>query len=286
MSNFTRQNCRVQFAGLRSNPSLTYFSVFLISLSMISCSEKKNISEEQSSVFTLPHIYQFDNSFKDSVSFFEAENIVDASTYFINKFNFSDTVMIDNEGDRSTSFGRDYIMGDSTSMRILRDSLSSDGLQVFADYKMTIPVNWKSISKGGYYYPVFVVNETNSDKFFTARDHYVSAIQEAKDSNGNWRPIESRKFDFVGNGRWGLIIHPNEFALFLTAKYKGSFKTILRVRMGVGDMTYLTKGFEGTINEKQFHLEPGSYQYEEYKKNLPVSLTRRFLGASPLEPDK
>src|SRR6185295_1398264 len=162
--------------------------------------------------------------------------IDDASTFFINKYRFGDTVKIDNEGDRNTTFGSDYITGDSASLRRLRDSLSSDGLQVIPDYSMNIPVRWTTNSKNGFYFPIYVVNETKSDKLFTVRERYVSAIQEAKDRGQKWRPIKSRKFSFVGNGRWALIIHPNEFAMIITAKYEGSFKTLLRVRMRIGDV--------------------------------------------------
>ncbi|MCX6290408.1 MAG: hypothetical protein NT126_01435 [Bacteroidetes bacterium] len=253
--------------------------------SCISCSEKKNSSlVDHSSGFTLPGILEYDHSMKDSFSLFNAENIVDASTFFIGKYAFDDTIRIDNSGVQSNSYGDDYITGDSTSLRQLRDSLSSDGLQIIPDYKRSIPINWLSLSKVGIYFPIYVVNETSSDKLFTARDKYVSAIQEAKDKEEKWRPIESKKFDFIGNGRWALILHPHEFALFIVAKYEGDFQTHLRIRMKVGDVVYLSKAFEGSINEKQFYLKPGSYQYEEFKKNNPISITRRFLGSIPLEP--
>ena len=287
MNRISRRKNPVQSEIVWLNTIVFQFLLCCVFILFIGCNEKKNtIETETPRAFSLPRVYQFDNNSSDSLSFFEAENIIDASTFFINKFNFTDTVSIVNEIEPNTAFGKDYITGDSASMRKLRDSLTSDGLQVFADYKISIPIKWSAVSKGGIYYPVLVVNETRSDKFFTARDRYVSAIQEAKDKDEKWRPIESKKFDFVGNGRWGLIIHPNEFALIITAKYHGSYKTLMRVRMTIGDDTYLTKAFEGTINEKQFYLKPGSYQYEEYKKNLSASLTRRFLGSVPLEPSK
>ena len=172
--------------------------------------------------FSLPSVLRYDNSFKDSVSFFSADCIEDASTFFISKFRFGDTVHVDNEGETTPFSGTDMVNGDSAFLRNLRDSISSDGLQVIPDYSVSIPVNWTSILKNGMYYPVYVVNETNSDKLFTVRDRYVAAIQEAKDSGTTWHPIESRKFDFLGGGkRWALILHPREFALFLTAKFEG-----------------------------------------------------------------
>ncbi len=281
-----RRTRRQQFSGM-----LTIFASMRILLPFIfilatACSEKNKTAavSEQTHKFSIPRIFQYDNNFKDSLTFFKSENINDAFTFFIDKFQFSDTVSIDNSGERDLTFGTDYITGDSASLKKLRDSLTSDGLQLIPDYSMSIPVNWSSISKSGFYYPIYVVNETNSDKLFTARDRYVSAIQEAKDQKEIWRPVESKRFDFTGNGRWALIIHPHEFALFLTAKYEGPFKTMLRVRMRIGDVTYLSKAFAGTINEKQFFLKRDSYQYNEFKKDISVSITRRFLGSIPLEP--
>ncbi len=247
------------------------------------CADKK----EKKEIFSLPHVLLHNNSFKDSVSCFSANYIEDASTFFISKFKFTDTVLIDNEGETTPFAGNDMIQGDSAYLRNLRDSISSDGLQVIPDYSVSIPVNWTSVLKNGIYYPVYVVNETNSDKLFNVRDRYVSAIQEAKDKGTIWRPVESKKFDFLGGGkRWALILHPHEFALFITAKYEGPYKTLMRVRMKIGDVIYLSKAFEGTIDERQFHFNPESYQYNEYKKDKSISITRRFLGSVPVEPDK
>jgi hypothetical protein len=237
--------------------------------------------------FLRPTVLLYDSSFKDSVSYFNADCIEDASTFFISKFKFSDSVRIDNEGEATQFMGNDMVNGDSAFLRNLRDSISSDGLQVIPDYSVSIPVNLTSIFRNGMYYPVYVVNETNSDKLFTVRDRYVAAIQEAKDSGTTWRPVESRKFDFLGGGkRWALVLHPNEFALFLTAKFEGTYKTTMRIRMKIGDVIYLSKAFEGSINEKQFHLTPGSYQYNEYKRDKSGSITKRFLGSVPVDPDQ
>ncbi len=267
------------------------FPVYLLLLSAVvvfpGC-EKKNsrYTNDREFVFALPGVFQYDNTFKDSVTYFKSDCINDATTFFIDKYKFQDTVKIDNEGERSPYNGPELISGDSASLRRLRDSLSSDGFQIIPDYNMSIPVNWSLNSKSGLYYPIYVVNETNSNKLFTARDRYVSAIQEAKDRKGKWRPIESKKFDFIGNGRWALIIHPYEYALFITAKYEGPYKTLIRIRMRIGDVTYLSKAFEGSIDEKQFYLKKDSYQYNEFKKDVSASITRRFLGAVPLENDQ
>jgi len=267
-------------AILTHRKGLNFFCLILIFFS--GCSGNKTKVDIPGN-FSLPRVFQYDNSIKDSLSYIKSDCIIDASTFFIQKFKFGDTVEINNRGMKEmTDLGSDLIVGDSLSLRRLRDSLTSDGLEVIPDYKMSIPINWPSISNG-YYYPIYVVNETSSDKLFTARDRYVSAIQEAKDKQGEWRPVESKRFDFTGNGRWALVIHPNEFALFITAKYEGTFKTLMRVRMRIGDVTYLSKAFEGSVNEKQFLLKPDSYQYNEFKKDKSISITRRFLGATPLE---
>jgi len=266
--------------------SLTrYFHVFIWSGFVLSCSENRNGNVPEAARFSLPRVIQYDNNFKNSLDYFTADYINDASTFFIDKFHFGDTVSIDNVGDRDISFGNDYITGDSAYLRRLRDSLPSDGLQVIPDYEVSVPVNWTTNSRNGIYYPVFVVNETHSDKLFTPRDRYIAAIQEAKDRNGKWHPIESKKFDFVGKGRWALIIHPQEYAVFITSKFKGPFKTLMRIRLRTGGVTYISKAFEGSIDERQFRLKPGSYQYNEYKNDKSNSLVRRFLGSSPAEPE-
>ena len=259
---------------------IRFVQILILFFFITGCPQKKN----QLPAFKLPDtiLYRGENP---DLTTFTGNCINDASAFFIDKFRFGDTVKINNDGAVNTLLDTDVISGDSAYIHRLRDSISSDGLQIIPDYNKSIPINWSLIAKRGIYYPIYVVNETNSDKLFNARERYVVAIQEAKGRDEKWRPFESRRFNFIGKKRWVLILHPHEYAMFIAAKYEGSYKTLLRVRMKIGDVIYISKAFEGTVNESQFRFDTTSYQYREYKNDKSISITRRFLGAIPIEPD-
>ncbi|MBK6839003.1 MAG: hypothetical protein IPG90_12750 [Bacteroidetes bacterium] len=99
------------------------------------------------------------------------------------------------------------------------DTLRTDGFEIYSDYKTKVSKIDYTGMKGKYFYPVYLVNHTPTTKVMIGKDSYVFAIQEALDTNHDWRPIEGSGFEFCGNGYWGLKIYPKEFLTFLIPKY-------------------------------------------------------------------
>ncbi len=133
-----------------------------------------------------------------------------------------------------------------------------------------------------WHYPVYVVNESNASRYFTLKDDYVLALQEALHPNGNWYPIEKRGPDGCWNGSWSIYVEPKEFLVFLVNKYNGNFKTKIRVRLNIGRSIYYSDPFDGYINMEQFFLRNEALK-EAFKTNKDFMVDFWFNGATPLQ---
>ncbi len=249
----------------------------LILLTFVSCG-KQNKKSPIETAFNVPIILQPTTT--DTISYFKEDHISYSWPIFAGKRKFCDTLKLVVRREIDTSFTMDFIdEGEIWNS----DTLKTDGFELFFDYKSTVSrIDYDR--KGKYFYPVYVVNQTPTTKMFIGKDRYVFAIQEALDTNRRWRPIEGRGFDFCGNGYWGLKIHPKEFLTFLMPKYEGNYKTKIRVRVKIGEIVYVSKPFEGTIDEKQFYLDKkAGYHYRLLVENRVSTIQHYFYGAEPLE---
>lgn len=257
--------------------------MFLLVLgTLLNCQSKHGHLEETD--FEFPYI--FNSLYGDTVksTLFKAESISEEFPIFSGKFKFNDTIDINPKTIQKVT-QEDYLEG-YTSTR-LRDSADVNGFEIYVDYERSVKYSrfYKDDSTNYIYYPVYFVNSTNSKKVFFGKDRYVFGIQEARDKAdyGAWRPIESRGFDFCGNGHWGLIVHPKESVVVLMKKYDGNYKTEMRVRFEVGENIFVSKPFLGSIDEKQFSVRDSSFIQKELHETDGAAASWLFYGAVPKE---
>ena len=213
----------------------------------------------------------------DSLSLFEADCMMEQSTFMVGVFEFTDTL--------------DFIR--HRPMALLQsaedkydksrwDSLPGYGLEMYPDYQKDVywPVALRN-GNGTCFYPVFIANNTTGTKSFFGTDAYTFAIQEAQDSNGHWFPIEMSGI-YWGCSRWCIQMEPKTFAVLLLPKYNGDFKTKLRVRLRNGDQTYVSQSFEGMIDHQQFKMHPNAYFWLKRYALLDIS-DQFFFGTLPRE---
>jgi hypothetical protein len=257
----------------------SYF--FLTLLFFCSCAQKdKKNSIDGKAFFKIPAVIQ--SPAKGTTEFFNAVFLEETWPKFLGKFKFTDTLRFaENLENTDTSGQRDKLWEYSFFKN--KDSLQTDGLQIVADYNTNLRYKENYQPNGNYYYPVYAVNETSQTKIFIAKDSYVFALQEARDTNNHdrWEPIEGKGFDFCGNGYFGLKVHPGEFVLFLVPKYQGSENTLMRVRLKVGDNIYVSNSFPGKMNYKQFSVKKDSWLGEELNKNKASAIKWMFYGSMP-----
>jgi hypothetical protein len=100
-------------------------------------------------------------------------------------------------------------------------------------------------------YPVFIINETNSKQLLELEDGQVMMIQEAKNENGDWLPIEAWMYSDCGNSYYSLVLEPRQYGFTRIKQYYGDFVTELRVKMQNGDSFIYSNTFKGRINKSQ-----------------------------------
>ncbi|HEY6505907.1 MAG TPA: hypothetical protein VIZ28_18160 [Chitinophagaceae bacterium] len=251
-----------------------------------SCNQRgKNNSTDHNPFFKVPVIIQ--SPTEATIEFFNPGFVEQTWPRYLGKYKFTDTLKLSqNLETADTSGWKDKLW--KSSLFNNTDSFQTDGFQIVADYEATLYYIYRGFqSKGNYYYPVYAVNETSHTKIFIAKDSYVFALQEACDTNNydRWEPIEGRGFDFCGSGYFGLKVHPGEFVLFLVPKYQGPEKTLMRVRLQLGDNIYTSNSFQGKMSYNQFSIKKDSGFYEELKKNKASAIQWIFYGSIPKDFD-
>lgn len=228
--------------------------------------------------FKVPHL--INDTISNTCNLIQATSIGDSWPQFLRKDRIIDTIDLTSQMD--TSFRRDFLYENYYNAL---DSLSMDGLELYIDYSSSVPILDHEFSANySCYYPVYIVNQTKNTKILMAKDSYVYAIQEAQDGEGRWRPIEHCCFDFCGNGKWAVMIHPNEFITILFKKYEGKYHTKMRVRLENRDVIYVSKAFDGIVNTPQFYFDTSRGNFiKSHLKQSPESLQSFFYGSIPFE---
>ncbi|MCH2045621.1 MAG: hypothetical protein MK212_16010 [Saprospiraceae bacterium] len=89
------------------------------------------------------------------------------------------------------------------------------------------------------------------------QDYYLFIIQEAQDSNKNWKPIEYWQYSDCGNSYITLEIPANSYVFTKRKRYtKGDYKTKIRLKLLLQDSVIYSEPYIGSINYKQFLIPP------------------------------
>lgn len=99
-------------------------------------------------------------------------------------------------------------------------------------------------------YPLLIYNNGNKPAY---SGEYIRLIQEAKDKEGKWKPIEF----FAGTPSCIPLPYfreylPKKYSGLSIIKYNGDFKTKIRVKAKIGKYIYYSNEINGRINLGQF----------------------------------
>lgn len=237
-------------------------SLFLLIVSF--CSEKT----EDAQIFRIPKITTLPHP--DSLHLFEAKSISITYAFIHGMYSFIDTINFSERQKNSL-----FHPFENREKFISLDTFSNDGLELYPDYNTAVYLP----SRGGtHYYPVYLVNHTRKIKTLEGHDAQVHAIQEALDSNQRWHPIEAQAF--WACSYWKTTFPPQSFSLLVFPKYKGDFKTKLRVRVRNGDQVFISQAFDGWIDYGQFNMSDEVYNHCRHAPFLKLS-GEIFHGALP-----
>ena len=100
-------------------------------------------------------------------------------------------------------------------------------------------------------FPVFIEN-LSTDTLTIVFGDILPIIIEAKDTEGNWRPIQKRfKYD-CGTGLTEFILGPEQIAITTMKIFTGDFKTKLRLIFDYSEEKIYSNEIDGQINSGQF----------------------------------
>ena len=109
-------------------------------------------------------------------------------------------------------------------------------------------------------YPLLIYNPSKSPvNIQKSTDSELLMILEAKDKEGEWKPIEYvyQRGGFVcGTGHTNYVLPPESFMVATFKRYQGSFRTQLRVKLKSFDQTFYSNSFEDEIHYGQFNQDP------------------------------
>lgn len=105
--------------------------------------------------------------------------------------------------------------------------------------------------------PVFIYNSSRDTASIELQDGIIFMLQEAKDENGVWKPIEYWRYSTCGNSYKAQGLLPGDLVIAKVFKYGGKFETDMRIKMRSGDETFYSAPFKGSINKSQFERPSG-----------------------------
>jgi hypothetical protein len=99
---------------------------------------------------------------------------------------------------------------------------------------------------------VFIKNNSTDSISLLLQDNSFYLLQEAKNENGFWQPIEFWEGSNCGNSFGQVRIAPNGIIETKSTKYQGNFKTQIRFKFSFDDKLYYSNELEGNIIKEQF----------------------------------
>lgn len=139
----------------------------------------------------------------------------------------------------------------SVTNNILKDSIEN----VFYKNKLPFDTIRSLQRKFVSAYPVLFYNNTNKKIPLGTGNLEIKIIQEAKDIDNKWKPIEFNNSVGTCLSPSNLLLEPKHYTASAVIKYKGNFKTRIRVKYFDGKNVYYSNEINGTINRSQFNQQ-------------------------------
>ena len=103
-------------------------------------------------------------------------------------------------------------------------------------------------------YSIYVINKTSDPISISKQDWSLFLIQEAKNKNGEWKPVEYWQYSTCGNSYLSEKIKPNGILKTESLAYFGNFKTEIRFKLLNSDQIYYSNPINGFVNLSQFSV--------------------------------
>jgi hypothetical protein len=115
-------------------------------------------------------------------------------------------------------------------------------------------------------YSIYVFNKTTDSLKISSQDWHLFLIQEAKNQNGEWKPIEYWKYSWCGNSYLSDKLEPNGILKTESKVYNGNFETQIRFKLLNDNKVYYSNSMVGFVNLSQFEIPNDITEYRTYKR--------------------
>jgi len=113
-------------------------------------------------------------------------------------------------------------------------------------------------------YGIYIVNKTADSLKISTQDWHLFLIQEAKNQNGKWKPIEYWAYSWCGNSYLSEKLKPKGILKTESKIYRGNFKTQIRFKLLNNNKIYYSNVIPGYINLSQFDIPNYITEYSTY----------------------
>jgi len=115
-------------------------------------------------------------------------------------------------------------------------------------------------------YSIYIFNKTTDSIKISIQDWHLFLIQEAKNENGDWKPIEYWKYSWCGNSYLSNKLEPNGILKTESKVYSGNFETQIRFKLLNDDKVFYSNSMAGYVNLSQFKIPNDITDYRTYKR--------------------
>lgn len=134
-------------------------------------------------------------------------------------------------------------------------------------------------------YTIYIYNNSSDSLTISNQDAQVYLIQEAKDKNREWKPIEYWIYSWCGNSYHFTKLEPNGIMKTESKVYQGDFKTTIRFKLLNNNKVYFSNSTLGYVNLSQFKFpeeEISKYPtYKNYKARGGIRLLKKIMFLEP-----
>ena len=134
-------------------------------------------------------------------------------------------------------------------------------------------------------FSIYIKNNSKDTLKLQTQDWHSYIIQEAKDNNGNWKPIEYWSYSDCGNSYGSEKMEPEKIIKTESEKYSGDFKTKIRFKLNQNDEIYYSNQIDCNINLSKFEISTELKENYLYKNALKIADEKLAQKIMFLEPN-
>ncbi|WP_430908365.1 hypothetical protein [Maribacter sp. 2-571] len=134
-------------------------------------------------------------------------------------------------------------------------------------------------------YAIYVHNKTTDSLKISSQNRHLFLIQEAKNQNGEWKPIEYWKYSRCENSYLSDKLEPNGILKTESKVYNGNFDTQIRFKLLNDNNVYYSNSTTGSVNLTQFDIPNDVTEYRTYKRIETLGSAEILKKVMFLEPN-